>query len=929
MIRNWLFLSFVLALFLINPLINAKDLSSTRIPEGDFKYISDFIIFSQEAVFEKLDGNNLKKVKSEWKTETKSTLNKGYIDTRYWYRFEITSSNVSKNLVLDYNNPLTDRVDILVSDSQGVLKSVFSGNAVPFNQRKYKGLTHYLPFSVKPNTNYTIYIDTQTRYSHQLKIKLWQADAFEQYQSNKQILLGILFGLICAITFYNLIILTIVKEKVYAFYVSATFTTAIFWAVHFGVWQKYITPSSIGFNLHTTNYILPITVIFSVLFAVEFLNLKEKSPKILKLIYLVVALTFVELLIFMILGFNNHIRISSIFCIICCLLVFASAVSLSLRKNQSAIIFIVAWCTFIIGATALALNKLGYIQSTDFVTLLAPVGSGIEALLLSIALAVRINQLKSRQIELLKERYQVEKESEIAQAKNLAKSKFLANMSHEIRTPMTGVLGMTELLYETGLSEKQERLVQSIKVSGNNLLHIINDVLDYSKIEAGEMSLEAIDFNLEQLIAEIFLAFSYELNKKDLTLVATFDESITKQFNGDPYRLRQILVNIIGNAIKFTHEGGIYLHVSIDFSTKIIQFSIADTGIGIKEDELRNIFRKFKQSDTGMSRLYGGTGLGLSISKKIAQFLGGELSVSSIEEQGSNFVLSLSLDKFQPLKDKGLVAELDVEVDKVEALVFSNDRIFTKALIRGLKLWGASVEVLEEYQALSEKVESLDESLEQSGKKYYLIVDQVIEESERFKNEITKLLNRKVDVVLAFTSPVKNQIDFTESLKDINIIKLAKPVTSVAIKNLFYLEENRIITEDDLPKDELDFSRYAILIVEDNKVNQFVIKGYLKKFNIVPDIVEDGEQALDITKEKRYDLILMDYELPLLSGFETTLEIKNGYNLNQKTPIYALSAHVLDEYIEKANAYGMSGFLTKPIDFEKLKSVLLVHFSTS
>ncbi len=911
---------------LIHPWVNAKELPSTQIPIGDFQYISNFAIESQKAVFETLEIKNIKKVERQWKKETKSSLNKGYIDTRYWYRFQIKSPVISKNLVLDYNNPLTDRVDIYISDGTGIIKSVYSGNAVPFNQRKYKGFSHYLPFSVKPDTNYTIYIDTQTRYSHQLKIKLWQADAFEEYQSDKQILLGILFGLICAITFYNLIILTIVKEKVYAFYVLATFTTAIFWAVHFGVWQKYITPNSNVFNLHTTNYILPITVIFSVLFAVEFLNLKLRSPRLLKLIYFVIGLIIVELVVFLFFDVSNHIRVSSIFCIICCLMVFFSGVKLSLEKNQSAIIFIIAWCTFIIGATALAFNKLGFVQSNDFIVLLAPIGSGIEALLLSIALAVRINQLKTRQIELLKERYQVEKNAEIAQAKNLAKSKFLANMSHEIRTPMTGVLGMTELLYETGLSEKQQQLVQSIKVSGNNLLHIINDVLDYSKIEAGEMPIETIDFNLEQLIAEIFLAFSYELNKKNITLAVSFDNRISKQFNGDPYRLRQILVNLIGNAIKFTHQGGIQLRVSIDDTSQLIQFSIIDTGIGIKEGELKNIFRKFKQGDSEITRLYGGTGLGLYISKKVTEFLGGELSVSSVENKGSSFILSLGLDKFQPLVDKGLISDLSIDTEQVKVYLLSSDPILLTALKENLTSWNIEVNIINESKSFYDCLYDAINESELTDKKYYFIIDSETDDFKLLKSNLPSLKINNEKVILAFTPALKAQIELITISENIKLLKLTKPITSLAIKSLFCHEDKKILIESDSTNEGLDFSQYEILIVEDNNVNQIVMKGYLKKFNITPDIVEDGEQALDATKEKRYDLILMDYELPLLSGFETTLEIKNGYNLNQKTPIYAISAHVLEEYIEKANAYGMNGFLTKPIDFEKLKSILLLHF---
>lgn len=527
---------------------------------------------------------------------------------------------------------------------------------------------------------------------------------------------------------------------------------------------------------------------------------------------------------------------------------------------------------------------------------------------------------------------ELEQASADLQKSLLAKSEFLATMSHEIRTPMNGVLGMSQLLVETNLSERQRRFVSIINSSGKSLLEVLNNVLDFSKIEAGKMELENIPFDLQSLVDECLGIFSLKAQERKVNLYGGLSPETPRILMGDPTRLRQVLVNLISNAVKFTFDGDVSLQVFVCPEETLVlnrvklKFLVKDEGIGIDDEQQQKLFKAFSQSDSSTTRKFGGTGLGLVISRQLLHLMGGDINVSSQHGEGSVFCIELALSVLGEKESSTYrVAESSLNGTIVLVVESPNAANFYSQQLRH---WGATVYTANNRSEAAEKIESIRES----GVLQILSAVSLADGSglDLVEDVASQFPEREFQVMII--APISIDCIETPPLGVHKIIE--RPVASdVLHKTVTFARDahpSSYSSAGALPNRQ-DFGDIKALVVEDNKINQLVINGILKKFNINPTTVEDGAAAVSAVEKENdeFDLILMDCEMPVMDGWEAA-EIIRAREVSQivQTPvkIVALSAHVIAETKTKAITSGMDRFVSKPVNIDLVGEVLHEYF---
>ncbi len=547
-----------------------------------------------------------------------------------------------------------------------------------------------------------------------------------------------------------------------------------------------------------------------------------------------------------------------------------------------------------------------------------------------------MDQLTEKQQEAIKLQYKAEQASE-------AKSAFLANMSHEIRTPMNGVLGMLNLALDSRLNKEQHHHISLAQSSANSLLSLINDILDFSKIEAGKVELELIDYNLWDMLGNFTQSIAVQVQEKNLEIILDTSNIKFPMIKGDSARLRQILTNLVGNAIKFTPSGEIKITIELEelsHDQLKLHGKVEDTGIGMSEKNLDKIFGVFSQEDATTTRRYGGTGLGLSITKRLCQLMGGGITASS--EKGKGSCLSFSILVNQSGTPAFVLPKQ--EISSLNLLVVDDNIANTQVLKQQLEAWGANIFVAND---ASTALKICEQNISASDNRS--LIDLAFIDMEMPDIDGLSLIkelqgNKSFDTIkMVLIMSVLNHVDRVSYDLSHLYGSFSKPIIAPDLVNILsrYIADKGESVKSNIAasKQVSDLlkiknkqyhwpEKTRLLVVEDNHINQMVAKGTLKKIGIICDIAANGLEALDSLKlaleTKPYTLVLMDCQMPEMDGYEASRQIRlgNAGLNNQHIPIIAMTANAMDGDKEKCLGAGMSDYLSKPINRDKLFEML-------
>ncbi|MBF7729519.1 hybrid sensor histidine kinase/response regulator [Pseudomonas sp. N040] len=839
------------------------------------------------------------------------SANLGKNDSAWWFRVRFDNqSSAPLGGHLEVNYSLLDNLQLYQSGADGKPLLQETGDTFPFSQRPVKLRNFWFPVELPRGTSSLLLrVDTTSTVFVPMAFSTYQAGlaATEIRMSYSGLFYGLLAGLFC----YNLFLFISLRERVYLWYLTYSLSIAMMGASFDGLLFQLL-PENV-FLQSTGIYISMFAcAVSSVQFSRFFLHTPQYFPRIDRLLQWVTAGILLCVAAGPLIGLKPWSVLTSIVLLGTSLLLLLTGVHVWRQGLRYGSYYTLAWSVLLASLILVTLGSLGIELLTPYSSETVKLGSAIEMIVISIGLADRINTLKEEGFRALQKATEATVESH-------AKSRFLAKMSHEIRTPLNGVLGMLQLLRETSLERTQRFYLDTVLSSGDALLGVINNLIDYARLESGRLKLEEIDFDLEELLSDTLNLFTAEAMKKRLHLYLAMEPAVPRFLRGDPTRLKQVLMNLLGNALKFTESGHVSLHASLAtnrLAKPQLHIRISDSGIGIEQDNLRQLFQSFAQAETSTTRHYGGSGLGLAISKELVEMMEGSIEVQSTPQQGSTFLIKLPLHAAQAEANSSLGA-----LSGQRALLASLDARGLGALELLLQRFGMECQRCLDPQSLAS-------ALRQSRDLPLLVLMEPWAggSARQWLDNLRPLLKPGQPVLLLYA--FGQNLDLPQP-GDLRLVCLPLPVTATPLRSAL-AELAGEAPAQPLPGNASgEWPLANILVAEDNQVNQLVIQGLLKQRGYNVRIVGNGLDAVNKYRSNpgAYQLILMDCEMPQMDGFSATREIRAFEHQQQlpAVPVIALTALQLDDQRALGLRVGMSDFLAKPIDSALLYRTLERH----
>ncbi|GGC87985.1 hybrid sensor histidine kinase/response regulator [Halopseudomonas salina] len=844
-----------------------------------------------------------------WKTVSGTHINMGKNGSAWWVAVAL-DNRTGDDLagVLEINYPILDRVELFHIDPLQNLEYQRSGDHLLLEQRPMQVRNPWLSLNLPPGIN-RIYlrVESSSTIFVPLYFATWPAAVTRlEMDSLAQ---GLFYGVMLGLFAYNLFLYISLRETSYLWYLVYNLNMLLFMAAFDGLLWKWLS-MGIAFQSVSIYCLMYLHCIVATQFSRHFLHTAEHFHRIDRLLRTLILLVGITLISLPVIGLSLYNMLASLYVLGTSALLLATGIYVWRQGFRYGSYYTLAWgvllCSLMLSTAGSLGFELGVSYGTDWVKL----GICMELFILSLGLADRINALKEA-------RFKADEQARQARLESRAQGRFLAKMSHEIRTPLNGVLGMVELLRDTPMSSAQQFYVRTISNSGKTLMSVINAVLDYARIESGHVRLERIEFDIEELVSDTCSLFTAQALARNLDLYCSIDPAVPRRVIGDPTRLKQILLNLVGNGLKFTHRGHVTLHVD---SAEIadakghyrISFEVRDTGIGIGIDAQRDLFDSFTQADSTTTRRYGGSGLGLAISQELASLMGGRIKVYSAPDEGAQFSFSLALSA--PGQSDG--AEPPLPWANCAMLVGCDQAAldcYSALLLRS----GLMVQVRSASMPVTAPP---DDCL-------LVIATAGMNETELERFALMVAERRPPSLVLRSVSTMTEG----KTTFGVQVVTCNAPVTPTDLRAALQglAQRPEFASEPDAHQ-LIEYPRspaeIRVLVAEDNPVNQMVVRGLLERYGCKVVLAADGAEAVALYQAEpdHYQLILMDGEMPRVDGFEATRRIRD-FESRHDLPaviIVALTAHALDIHREAGASAGMNHYLAKPVEAKALYAVI-------
>jgi signal transduction histidine kinase/CheY-like chemotaxis protein len=850
---------------------------------------------------------------SAFKPITSKQINMGKNASAWWFRVRLENPGTrALGGFLEINYPLLDDLQLFQLESDGRITRQTASDLLSFDQRPVQLRNFWFPLELAPGqSTLLLRVESSSTLFVPIYFSTWKASV-ETLEWNSM-LNGAFYGLLIGMFFYNLFLFIYVREQVYFWYLLHSVSMGLLAASMDGL-LFMLLPTWLGVQAYGVYVLMLVTGTTATQFARHFLHTAEHFPRLDMALKSLVLITLFAMLMEPLIGVQGWGTLTSLMLMSVSALLLLAGIYVWRQGMRYGTFYMIGWSVLLISLILVTLGSLG-LSPFGFRIEMVKLGSAFELVLLSVGLADRINALKD-------ERFKAEQSASHALIESHAKTRFMAKMSHEIRTPLNGVVGMLQLLRDTGLDRAQKSYLDTVLSSSDALLSVINNLIDYSRLEAGKVALEQIEFDLEQLLSDALNLFTAQALRKNLALHLSLEPGVPRRVNGDPTRLKQVLMNLLGNAVKFTRSGHVSLNAGCFVDTRGIQqlrFCVSDTGIGIDPEKLPKLFESFSQAESSTTRRFGGSGLGLAISRELVELMGGKIEVSSNPGQGSRFSFCV------PVPDNTLDADAPVRFKGRLAAIGSIDTQGLDTLELLLQRWGMRVERGHDPQRLREVF------AEDRTPALLVLMDPLPGGARKWLQELRSHLGAGQSVLLIGPTDF---CDSPESIAPAQLLCLPKPLTVSTLRSA--LEDLAAGPQAQAPAatapDEQNNSLPAILLAEDHHVNQLVIQGLLRQRGYRTRLSENGLEALQQYQRNpaEFRLILMDCEMPVLDGLAASREIRQ-WEAEQglpAIPIILLTALDLDELRTEARAAGINECLSKPVDAELLQQTLQRYLAT-